>query len=336
MRLSVLDQTPVPQGGTAAEALQETVKLAQLAERLGYTRFWVAEHHNMPSLAHSSPEVFLSHIAARTDSIRVGSGGVMLPHYSAYKVAENFRLLEALYPGRIDLGLGRAPGGMPIVTRAMQEGRIGGIDRYPQQIDDLMHYLNLARRAEHRFPGLQALPEVEGAPEIWLLGSSGDSAMLAAERGLSFAFAQFINGAGGESAVRYFRERFEPSAQGTAPKSMVAIFAVCADTDEEAERLAASIDYQFVMLEQGRLTDGVVPPEQALAYAYSPVERMRLRENRKRMVVGSPAAVRERLLAMSEAYGTDEIMIATIMYDYEAKRRSYELLADAFELNARA
>ncbi|QYR22486.1 LLM class flavin-dependent oxidoreductase [Paenibacillus sp. sptzw28] len=332
LRLSVLDQSPVPEGSTAARALQETVKLAQLAERLGYHRFWVSEHHNMASLAHSSPEVFISHIAAQTASIRVGSGGVMLPHYSAYKVAENFRLLEALYPGRIDLGLGRAPGGMPIATRALQEGKIGGIDKYPQQIKDLLHYLHDSNQGEHRFAGLKAVPSVSSAPEIWLLGSSGDSAMLAAERGVSFAFAQFINGAGGAAAVKEYRDTFTPDLQGDKPKALVSIFVVCAETEDEAERLASSFDYQFVLLEQGRLTRGVVPPEQALAYPYSPIERQRLQENRKRMVVGSPDTVKEQLLRLAEEYGTDEIMIATIVHDYEAKRRSYKLLAEAFGL----
>ncbi|GGD82811.1 LLM class flavin-dependent oxidoreductase [Paenibacillus nasutitermitis] len=333
MRLSVLDQSPIPEGSSAAEALKQTVRLAELAERMGYHRFWVSEHHNTESLAHSSPEVFISHIAANTTTIRVGSGGVMLPHYSAYKVAENFRLLEALYPGRIDMGLGRAPGGMPIATRALQEGNAGTVDRYPQQIEDLLHYLNVASHREHRFPGLTASPSISSAPEVWLLGSSGDSAMLAAERGLSFAFAQFINGSGGANYMRDYKANFAPMRHGGKPKSMAAIFVVCAKTDEEAERLASSFDYQFLLLEQGKFV-GIVPPEKALAYRYSEVEKMRVRENRKRVVVGSPETVKEQLLRLGREYDTDEIMIATMVHDYEAKRTSFKLLAEAFELSA--
>lgn len=332
LRLSVLDQSPVPEGSTAQQALVETVKLAQLTERLGYNRFWVSEHHNTLSLAHSSPEVFISHIAAHTSSIRVGTGGVMLPHYSAYKVAENFRLLEALYPGRIDVGLGRAPGGMPIATRALQEGKAGSgyVDQYPQQIADLLHYFNDSNSEAHRFSGLVASPSVESKPEVWLLGSSGESAALAAELGVSFAFAQFINGAGGAPAVKAFKEQYVPSGYDSEPRAMVAIFVVCAETDEEAERLAASFDYQFLLLEQGQFTDGVVTPEKALAYPYSQTDWMRIKENRKRVVVGSQQTVKNELLKLSEQYETDELMIATIVHDYEAKRRSFKLLAEAF------
>lgn len=336
LRLSVLDQTPVPEGKSAAEALQDTIELAKLTERLGYHRFWMSEHHSTKGLGHSSPEVMIAAVAAHTSTIRVGSGGVMLPHYSAYKVAENFRLLEALYPGRIDLGLGRAPGGMPVATRALQEGRMGGIDRYPQQVDDLLHYFGIAPQENHRFPGLIASPVIENAPEIWLLGSSGDSAGLAAEKGVSFSFAQFINGAGGAYAVKAYRDHFQPNVSGQASQAMVSIFAVCAETDEEAERLAASFDYQFLQLEQGRLSEGVVPPEKALAYPYTAVELMRVRENRKRVVVGSPETVKYELLRLADAYGTSEMMVATIVYDFEAKRRSYELLADAFCLQGAA
>ncbi|BBH24471.1 hypothetical protein Back11_58160 [Paenibacillus baekrokdamisoli] len=332
LSLSVLDQSPIPEGSTAQQTLIETVKLAQLSERLGYKRFWVSEHHNTASLAHSSPEVFISHIAAHTSTIRVGTGGVMLPHYSAYKVAENFRLLEALYPGRIDVGLGRAPGGMPIVTRALQEGKTdyGYVDQYPQQIADLLHYFNDSNTPTHRFPGLLASPSVATKPEVWLLGSSGDSAALAAELGVSFAFAQFINGSGGAPVVKTYKDDFVPSGYGIEPQSMVAIFVICADTDEEAEHLAASFHYQFLLLEQGRFSDGIATPEKALAYPYSPMDKLRIQENRKRIVIGSQKSVKEQLLRLSEQYETNEIMIATMVHDFEAKRKSFKLVAEAF------
>ncbi|MBB3112574.1 luciferase family oxidoreductase group 1 [Paenibacillus phyllosphaerae] len=332
LRLSVLDQTPVPEGATSREALLETIELAKLTEKLGYHRFWMSEHHNTTGLGHSSPEVLIAAVAAQTNTIRVGSGGVMLPHYSAYKVAENFRLLEALYPGRIDLGLGRAPGGMPIATRALQEGRMGGVDRYPQQVEDLLHYFGTVPKGDHRFGGLIASPAIDSAPEVWLLGSSGDSAGLAADLGLSFSFAQFINGAGGAYAVKAYREHFTPNVSGTGPQAMVSIFAICADTDEEAERLASSFDYQFLLLEQGKLSGGLLPPEKVPTGSFTPIERMRIQENRKRIVIGSPETVKYELLRLADTYGTNEIMVATMVHDFAAKRRSYELLAEAFVL----
>lgn len=333
IRLSVLDQSPISEGSNAQEALLNTVKLAQRTEKLGFYRFWVSEHH-MTGLAHSSPEVFISHIAAKTLTIRVGSGGVMLPHYSAYKVAENFRLLEALYPGRIDLGLGRAPGGMPIATRALQEGKHTHLDQYPQQLDDLVHYLHDSPAQNHRFSGLKAMPSISTVPEVWLLGSSGESGKLAAAQGLSYSFAQFINGEGGAYAVKEYQNRFRPSVMGDQPQSIVSIFAVCADTDEEAEILASSIDLRFVQIEQGQFGEGTPSVENAMNYRYSSYERERILENRKRMLVGSPETVKKHILHLSEEYQTEEFMIATIVHDFEAKIRSYELLAKVFELQS--
>lgn len=331
MILSVLDQSPIPEGKTATETLAQTARLAQEAERMGYHRFWVSEHHAASNLAGSSPEVLISHLAAVTSQIRVGSGGVMLPHYSAYKVAENFRLLEALYPNRIDVGLGRAPGGMPIATRALQEGKIPG-DRYPEQVADLQAYLTDTLPEHHRFKGLRAAPSVPSVPEMWLLGSSAESAKIAAQLGTSFAFAQFINGYGGVEAMRWYQQHFQPSAFGDRPQSILAVFVVCAETDAEAERLASSMDLAFLFLEQAIHWPGVPSPETAAAYPYSEFDRSRIQENRKRVVVGSPARVKEQLLRYSEQYNTDELMLVSIMHDFEARLTSYRLLAEAFGL----
>ena len=242
IKLSVLDQSPISDGSTAAQAFSHTVTLAQEVEKLGYTRFWVSEHHNSVSLAGSSPEILISHIAAKTERMRVGSGGVMLPHYSPYKVAENFRVLEALYPNRIDLGVGRAPGGMPIATRALQEGKMVSLDQYPEQIADVAMYLHDQVPENHHYANLKATPVIPTSPDMWLLGSSGESAKIAAQQGASFAFAQFINGYGGPEVMEAYKKQFQPSYLGDKPKSIVAIFVICGETNEEAEKIASSLD----------------------------------------------------------------------------------------------
>lgn len=332
IKLSMLDQSTISEGSNAVEALAQTAIMAQEAEKLGYHRFWVSEHHFASRLAGSSPEVLISHLAARTSTLRVGSGGVMLPHYSSYKVAENFRLLEGLYPGRIDIGLGRAPGGMPLATKALQEGTMRGIDRYPDQLDDLIAYLNDTLSEDHRFAGLKATPMVDTVPEMWLLGSSGDSAILAAERGAGFAFAQFINGQGGGDYMRSYQQHFKPSVVFDTPQSLVAIFAICADTEEEANKLASSMDLSLVLLEKGGVSTGTPSIEKALNYRYTPHEQFRIQENRKRVVVGSQAQVKEQILQLCEDYNTQEVMIASIMHRFEDKLKSFRLIAEAFEL----
>lgn len=336
IHLSILDQSPISVGGTAAEALAGTSRLVKEAERLGYRRFWVSEHHFAQALAGSSPEVLISHLAGQTTSIRVGSGGVMLPHYSPYKVAENFKVLEGLYPDRIDIGLGRAPGGMPLATRALQEDKmIDGVDHYPEQLDDLIGYLHDATGEEHRFAGLLATPVLATAPEMWLLGSSGDSAVIAARRGAGFAFAQFINGSGGIAAVEAYKRMFEPSILGDEPRVIVAIFVVCAETEERANEVASSLDLSLLLLDKGERGKwrGTPSIAQAKEYPYGPYDQIRIAENRKRMIVGDPKQVKEQLLEMSERYGSSELMLVTTAHDFEDKLKSYRLIASEFELN---
>ncbi|KWU53587.1 hypothetical protein AWW70_03670 [Bacillus mycoides] len=332
IKLSVLDQSPISDGSTAAQAISHTVTLAQEVEKLGFTRFWVSEHHNSVSLAGSSPEILISHIAAKTDRIRVGSGGVMLPHYSPYKVAENFRVLEALYRGRIDLGVGRAPGGMPIATRALQEGKMVSLDQYPEQIADVAMYLHDQVPENHHYANLKATPVIPTSPEMWMLGSSGESAMIAAKQGASFAFAQFINGYGGPEVIKAYQEQFQPSYLGDKPKSIVSIFVICGETNEEAEKIASSLDLSILLLEQGKRTTGTPSIETAQNYSYSAYDLFRIKENRQRMIVGDPSSVKEKILNLSKAYNTDEFMIVTITHQFEHKLNSYRLLADAFNL----
>ncbi|MCA0150921.1 MULTISPECIES: LLM class flavin-dependent oxidoreductase [Rossellomorea] len=328
LKLSVLDQSPIAEGMSPQEALNNTVELAKHTEKLGFERFWVSEHHDSTSLAGSSPEVLIAHLAQNTSRIRVGSGGVMLPHYSSYKVAENFRLLEGLNPNRIDLGLGRAPGGMPMATMALHDGKPRDVNRYPEQIDDLLGYLTDSLPDAHPYQGLTAAPMIKTMPEVWMLGSSPSSAMLAAQKGLPYTFAQFINGEGGPQYTQAYRNNFVPSEYLKEPKNIVAVFAICAETDEEAERVASSIDLSILMIEQGMRSNGTPSPEKAAAYQYTPFEAMRVRENRKRMVVGGPKKVKEKLLALSEQYQTDEIMLVSITYDFKDKLKSFELIAN--------
>ncbi|AGT31963.1 hypothetical protein M493_08420 [Geobacillus genomosp. 3] len=329
LQLSVLDQSPIAEGMTAEEALENTVKLAQHVEQLGYKRFWVSEHHDTNSLAGSSPEVLLGHIGAKTATIRIGSGGVMLPHYSPYKVAENFHVLAGLHPGRVDLGVGRAPGGMPRATIALQGDRRRPVDRYPEQLDDLLGYLYDALPPVHPLYGVKATPIVQSPPELWLLGSSSETAKLAADKGLPYVFALFINGEGGEHYMRLYRDRFVPSPYLAEPRGMVAVFAICAETDEKAEWIAGSLDLTLLMIEQGMAVNGTPSPEKAAAYPYSPYERKRVEDNRRRMIVGSPARIKDQLYRLSEAYETEEIMLVTITYDFNDKLASFRLIAEA-------
>lgn len=330
--LSVLDQSPVPVGTTASQALRSTIELAQACDRVGYTRFWVAEHHNSQSLAGTAPEVLIPSIAARTANIRVGSGGVMLSHYSSFKVAEAFRVLEALYPGRIDLGIGRAPGSDGLTAAALQHGPGAlGIEYFPEQIRDLVAFLHDEVDPVHPFARVHAMPLGTGAPEVWLLGSSGHSAAYAAHFGLAFSFAHFISPIGGTEVVEGYRQRFRPSGVLNEPRTSIGVSVLCAETDGEADRLAASWDLQRLRRDRGER--GPVPSlQEALAYPYTPSDRALIAHNRERLIVGGPGTVRARLLALADAYGTDEIVVLTICHDFAARVRSYELLAEAFAL----
>ena len=333
MRLSVLDQSPISAGSTGPEALANTLDLARLADELGYHRYWVAEHHGGPMLAGPSPEVLIGPIAAATSRIRVGSGGVMLPHYSPLKVAESFSLLSGLYPGRIDLGLGRAAGTDPLTTYALQR------DRRQAAPDD---FPAAARRAA-RLPRGRAparprrsrgsrgwLPGLPEKPEPWLLGSSPQSAIWAAELGLPYAFADFINRDGAGIATDYQR-RFDPGVRLPAPRTAVATWALAADSEEEAWRLTASSRMAMTLLRRGRLI-AVPPVEQALRFLASEGEEVV--GGSRRITAGTPEQVRAGLETIAQQYGADEVIVVTITHDHAARRRSYELLAEAFDLGA--
>jgi luciferase family oxidoreductase group 1 len=331
LTLSVLDQSPVREGGTAAEALRDTIALAEATERFGYKRFWVAEHHNLPGFAGTSPEILIGQIAARTSKIRVGSGGVMLSHYSAFKVAEVFRVLEALYPGRIDLGIGRAPGSDPRTAAALAyPGPAKDINYFPEQVDDVIAYLHDAHDPAHPFAGVHAGPTPGTAPEVWLLGSGIDSAYLAAERGLPFSYAHFF-GVGtehGPKIVESYRRHFRPSQFLSAPLANVAVHVVCAETEEGAKRLAASRNLVRLNIVRGRRR-GVPSLEEALAYPYSPEELAYLAQFSRINIDGTPEQVKAQLDAVAGSYQTTDLTVVTICYDFAAKIRSYELVAEA-------
>jgi luciferase family oxidoreductase group 1 len=332
MRVGVLDQSPVRSGGTPADAIHETLELARAADRWGYHRYWLAEHHSTPGLAGASPEVLITQVASVTSRIRVGSGGVMLPHYSALKVAEQFRMLETLFPGRIDLGIGRAPGSDQRTARVLRHGPGAlGIEHYPRQIQDLAAFLRDDLPVEHPWRGIHAMPAGSSVPELWLLGSSDESALLAAQLGHAFCFAHFINAEGGAEVTRAYRDRFCPSPDLAAPRSSVAVFAVCAATEDEARRLARSRDLFIVRLYTGRPAP-YPSVEEAERYPYNAQELAIAQHAARRSVVGTPEQVRERLLGMVADYQADELIVVTITHDFKARLRSYELLAEAFDL----
>jgi luciferase family oxidoreductase group 1 len=331
LHLSILDQSPVISGHTPARAVQETVRLAQAAEALGYQRYWLAEHHAVAALADPCPEILLTRVASATGRIRVGSGGVLLPYYSALKVAEVFRMLEALFPGRIDLGLGRAPGGDLLTAQALSAGQYSAADRFAEQVQDLIGFLDDALPADHAFARVKAMPAGPAAPPIWLLGSSDYSGALAAALGLRFAFAHFISAQGGDAVMRAYKARFQASAREAAPHAVVCVFVICAETAAEAERLAACVDLRRLHMAQG-LNTPIPTLAQAEAQKYSPRELDYIRSQRVRAVIGDPRRVRERLLQLREQFDADEIMILTITGDYASRLRSYELLAREFEL----
>ncbi|PLR82926.1 LLM class flavin-dependent oxidoreductase [Bacillus canaveralius] len=329
MKLSVLDQSVISKGGNASSTFRNTVKLAQTAEELGFIRFWVAEHHNTNGFAGSAPEILISHLASRTKKIRVGSGGVLLPQYSPYKVAENFKVLEALFPNRIDLGIGRSPGGSPSTRLALTDGLRKSMNDFPQQVKDLQGFLNNSLPDAHQFHDVHAFPTTESLPQMWLLGVTHRGARVAAENGTAFTYGHFITPVNGQRAMDQYRNDFQPSQYLTVPTANVCVFVVCASTEEKAEEMALSQD--MWLLAVGNQTDTRIPSiEEVKSMNLTNEERLKVKENRKRMIIGTPEKVRNELLRLSEFYRTDEFMIITNVYDFQDKIYSYHLLAEMF------
>lgn len=330
--LSVLDLSPVTTATPGSVALRNSLDLARLADRLGYVRYWLAEHHNLPSIASSAPDIMIGQIAAATTHIRVGSGGVMLVNHAPLVVAERFKMLEALFPGRIDLGLGRAPGTDPVTSYALrrrQDAREA--DDFLERFQELIWLERRAFSPGHPFHNVRAMPADVALPPIWLLGSSGYSAELAAAAGMGFAFAHHFAEYDAASAMLTYRESFKPSEALPQPQAILAVAAIAADTDAEAEKIAASAFLHFVRRSKGEF-DPLASPEEAAAYPYSPVDRERIERHRERLVAGGVDSVKRRLTALIEATRADELMITTMVYDHAARRHSYELLAKAFAI----
>jgi luciferase family oxidoreductase group 1 len=333
--LSVLDLSPVTTAIPGSVALHNSLDLARLADRLGYKRYWVAEHHNLANIASSSPEIMIGQIAAATSHIRVGSGGVMLPNHAPLMVAERFKVLEALFPGRIDLGLGRAPGTDPVTSYALR------VRQDPRQGDDFLERFQELLLFERGFPeghpfrNVHAVPADVALPPIWLLGSSGYSAELAAAVGMGFSFAYHFADYDAASAMLSYREHFKPSPVMAAPYAILGTAVIAAETDADAERLASSADLHYARRAKGEYLP-LASPEEAAAYPYSSVDRERIARHRARLVAGGIDTVKSRLLSLIDSTKADELMITTMVYDHAARRRSYELLAKAFALSPRA
>ncbi|QNK62704.1 LLM class flavin-dependent oxidoreductase [Pedobacter sp. PAMC26386] len=326
IRLSILDQSPVRKGVSAKQAIQETVELVKLADKLGYTRFWVSEHHNTSALAGSTPEVLIAHLAGETKNIRLGSGGVMLPNHSALRVAENFRMLEILFPGRIDLGLGRAPGTDRITASMLNPSNQWKEQDFLEKLDELRNYLHDTAEQGTIQAKIIAIPQASTVPPMWLLSSSGQSGLFAAHFGMGMSFAHFINPIGGPESVQTYRDRFQPSIDLPAPEVNVSIGIFCSEDEELIFRQQAVMDYRYLQLEKGgRLIP--VGYDDIKQVSYNAAEQERIEHNRQRMLIGTPKVLKEKIDTLLASYQVNELMAVTITEGFEERIRSYELLA---------
>jgi luciferase family oxidoreductase group 1 len=321
--LSVLDLAPVSEGFTAGDALRDSVDLAQLCERLGYVRYWFAEHHGMPNIACAAPEILIEHVASATSTIRVGSGGIMLPNHAPLRVAENFHTLATLHPGRIDLGVGRAPGTDPSTSRML---RPFDAEQFPQQLQELIAVSRREFPAGHPFSTVRVVPEGVPLPPIWVLASSGATAAVAGSMGLGYGFARHFSPAPPGPPIRAYRDAFRPSEQFPTSHVILGVAVICAPTDEEADYLATSSDLVWVRRHRGDMRP-FPSPEDAAKYNFQPEDRPLIDANRQRQFVGSPARVVSLLRQIADATGADELMVTTMMYGKAERLRSYELLA---------
>lgn len=330
--LSILDLSPVTTATSGAAALHNSLDLARLADRLGFTHYWVAEHHNLPSIASSAPDIMIGQIAAATKKLRVGSGGVMLPNHAPLAVAERFKVLEGLFPGRIDLGIGRAPGTDPVTAYALRRRQENPAeDDFLDRFQELILFDQGGFPANHPFSRVRPMPSDVALPPIFLLGSSGYSAQLAAQVGAGFSFAHHFSDYDPVAPMLHYRAQFKPSPQQSKPHAILAVHVVCADTDAEADRLATSIDLNFARRRQGQFLP-IPSPDEAAAHSYSPTDNALIAQNRARLIVGSKDTVRGYLEPLIAATKADEVMITSMIFDHAARKHSYELLAEAFAL----
>ncbi|MDQ1002384.1 luciferase family oxidoreductase group 1 [Neobacillus niacini] len=327
MRLSILDQAAISSNQSAAEALKESMKLAQAGENLGYTRFWIAEHHDLPGLACSAPEVMLGYIGANTNTIRLGSGAMLLPHYKPYKVAEVYNMLATLFPDRVDVGIGRAPGGSAEATNALSDNFLQQVWNMPNSVKDLLHFLDNNIPPEHPHAKVTASPVPNVPPMPWLLGTSKKSAILAAENGLAYAFGQFMSDQDGAAIIEQYRNHFKPRKQNDVPQVIVTVTAICAETSEKAEDVALSSLVWVLQRKKGEGQEGVPSIQKANDYLRNEKEDL-LREMKNNMIIGNPYQVKKRIEELQEKYNADEIMIVTITHSPVDKIESYKLIAE--------
>ncbi len=328
LRLSVLDLAPVSSGATVGDALRASIDLVRHVEQLGFHRYWVAEHHNMAGIASSSPAVLLAHLAMATSSIRLGSGGVMLPNHAPLAIAEQFGMLEALHPGRVDLGLGRAPGTDGMTARALRGNRLIESDDFTARFAELTSFFDGSFPADHPYARITAVPGLGNMPSIWILGSSDFGAQFAGQRGLPFSFAHHFGTGGTELALDAYRRTFQPSAELSEPYSMIGVSVVCAETREHAQFLARASALGFLWLRQGR-PSRMPTPEQARDYEYSTAEAAFIEDRLRSAVIGTPSEVRNQLNALVQRHEVNELMITTSVHAHADRVASFELLADA-------
>jgi luciferase family oxidoreductase group 1 len=330
--LSILDLSPVTTGISGAQALRNSLDLARMADQIGFARYWVAEHHNLPNVASSTPDIMIGQIAAITSHMRIGSGGVMLPNHAPLQVAERYKVLEGLFPGRIDLGIGRAPGTDPVTSYALRRRQDDpASDDFLDRFQELLAFEQHLFPESHPFRKVSAMPADVPLPPIFLLGSSGYSAQLAAHVGAGFSFAHHFSDFDPVAPMLGYRQQFKPSPSRNKPLAILALHAVCADTDAEAERLATSVDLNFARRRQGHYLP-IPSPEEAAAYDYSATDRTLIAQNRARLVIGNQTTVMAHLEPLIASTQADEVMVTTMIYDHEARKYSYMLLAEAFGL----
>ncbi|USK41057.1 LLM class flavin-dependent oxidoreductase [Cytobacillus firmus] len=326
MKISILDQAPISSGYSPKEALEASVQLALSAERLGFTRYWIAEHHDLSGFACSAPEIMLSYIGAKTKKIRIGAGAILLPYYKPYKIVESFNTLATLFPGRVDLGIGRAPGGSAEASMALSDNFLEGVRQMPEKVMELLHFLHNDFSQDHMFAKLSASPLPETSPEPWLLGTSRKSALMAAESGSAYAFGQFMSEQDGKDIIKQYRKNFIARGTLQKPKVILTVSAICAETTQKAEELALSSMLWKIKAENNEGTDGIPSIEDAKHY----FRRLNVEpfNNRNREIIGSPKEVAEQLMDMKHQYQADEIMIVTLVHQFEDRLRSYELISN--------
>ncbi|MFD2926140.1 LLM class flavin-dependent oxidoreductase [Halobacillus naozhouensis] len=328
MKLSILDQSPVSSGTTAEQALKESMKLAKIGEVLGFERYWIAEHHDIAGFSCPAPEVMLGYIGANTESIRIGSGAVLLPHYKPYRIAETYNMLATLFPERIDIGIGRAPGGSAEATMALSDNFLEQVRRMPESVDELLHFLNHDFPSDHLFSKVSASPRPAVLPEVWMLGTSEKSALLAAGKGTAYAFGHFMSNNNDPEIIQTYKHNFRQSGMLQQPHCILAVTVMCSETSERAEEIARSSLLWGIQRSKGEEGKGVPSVEEAKRYSFSIEEQKKLEKMKKKMVIGNPKTVKQNLIDLQRLYLADEIMIITITYDYGERIQSYKLIAE--------